>query len=400
MNLFCLCLLICLFTVCLAATAEPQTIPDSKQKSKQAGKHLPEFARGMDLSLLQYLEDHGVQYKEAEKAKDPLVIFHEHGVNYVRLRLFVSPDGKAGRVNTLLYTLKLAKRVKLAGFRLLLDIHYSDDWADPAHQTIPAAWKHLSHPQLVEQVFTYTRDIVAAFRREGCLPDMVQVGNEITNGIMWPAGGPLSDAAHWNDLSSHKAWPEADVHRDTLWNALTDFLKAGIRGVHAGDPKSTIKIMIHIDKGGNQDISRHFFDNLERRGVKFDVIGLSYYPFWHGTLADLKANLTFLALTYHKDIIVAETGYDWNGGEQGKLPFPLTPDSQKRFLEALLRTVADTPSGHGLGVFYWAPEWIQGTQWNGPDWSPTWENRALFDKKGNTLPGLKAFELFKKGHRE
>ena len=389
MNLFCLCLVACLSAACLAANAESKTIPESK--------HLPEFARGMDLSMLQYLEDRGVQYKEAGIVKDPLVIFQQHGVNYVRLRLFVHPNGKEGQVNTLPYTLKLAKRVKQAHLRLLLDFHYSDSWADPGHQPLPAAWKPLSHSELEQQVFTYTRDTISALGREGCLPDMVQVGNEITNGMMWPAGGPLSDAAEWNDISSHMPWPEGVAHPNTPWNSLTDFLKAGIRGVHAADPKGAVKIMIHIDKGGNQEISRHYFDNLQRRGVKFDIIGLSYYPFWHGSLADLKANLAFLSSTYHKDIVVAETGYDWNGGEQGKLPFPPTREGQKAFLEALLQTVAETPGGHGKGVFYWAPEWIMGPKWSGPDWSKTWENRALFDDTGNSLPGLSAFDLPKKG---
>jgi arabinogalactan endo-1,4-beta-galactosidase len=383
MNLFCFCLMICLLAACLAANAEPTTIPDSKP--------LPEFARGMDLSMLQHLEDHGVQYKEAGKVQDPLVIFRNHGVNYVRLRLFVSPNGKEGQVNTLPYTLKLAKSVKRAGLRFLLDFHYSDDWADPGHQTIPAAWKTLSHPQLVEQVFAYTRDTVAAFGREGCLPDMVQVGNEITNGMMWPAGGPLSDALKWNDITSQMSWPEGSAHVSPSWDAFADLVKAGIRGVRAADPKGRIKIMIHIDKGGNKDVSRYFFEHFRRLGVSFDIIGLSYYPFWHGSLPDLKANLAFLANTYHKDIIVAETGYDWNGGEQGKLPFPPTREGQKAFLEALIKTVAETPDGHGLGVFYWAPEWIMGAKWDGAKWSKVWENRALFDETGNSLPGLEAF---------
>ncbi|MDQ2800030.1 MAG: arabinogalactan endo-1,4-beta-galactosidase [Armatimonadota bacterium] len=350
-----------------------------------------QFIKGMDLSMLQYIEDHGVQYKEAGKAKDALVIFQDHGINSVHLRLFVNPDGKAGQVNILPYTLKLAKRVKQAGLKFLLDFHYSDEWADPGHQTIPAAWKSLSHSDLVAQVFTYTRDTLAAFQEEDCLPDMVQVSNEITNGMMWPASGPISDAATWNDITSQMAWPEGADHPNTPWDALADFVNAGIRGVHAGDPQKTIKIMVHVDKGGNQEVCWHFFDHLQRREVQFDVIGLSYYPFWHGTLTDLKDNLAFLAAAYGKGIIVVETGYDWNGGEQGTLPFPMTPDGQKAFLEDLIRTVADTPGGHGQGVVYWAPEWIMGPKWDGADWSKTWENRALFDETGNMLPGLEAF---------
>jgi arabinogalactan endo-1,4-beta-galactosidase len=352
-----------------------------------------EFIKGADLSLLQYIQDHGVEYKEAGQVKDPLQIFKDHGCNYVRLRLFLSPNGHEGQVNTLSYTLHLAKRVKQAGFKFLLDLHYSDGWADAGHQIIPAEWKNLSHTQLVDHVYAYTHEVIAAFQREDCLPDMVEVGNEITDGMMWPDGGPLADAAKWSDTANPV--PQADAK----WDNLADLLKAGIQGVHASDPKGAVKIMIHLDKGGNRDVSRWFFDNIMKRGVTVDVIGLSYYPFWHGTLADLKDNLASLSTTYQKDIIVVETGYDNGGGPQGKLPFPPTAAGQEAFLDDLMRTVAATPDGHGKGVFYWQPEWIMGQKWNGPDWSGQWEDRALFDHSGNMLPAMRAFEFQEKaGH--
>ena len=127
-----------------------------------------ELITGADLSMLQYLQDHGVEYKEAGQTKDPLLIFKDHGCSCVRLRLFVAPNGNDGQVNTLSYTLRLAKRVKQAGLMFLLDLHFSDGWADPGHQAVPAEWAGLSHPQLVERVFAYTRESLAAFRREGC----------------------------------------------------------------------------------------------------------------------------------------------------------------------------------------------------------------------------------------
>ncbi|MDQ2686971.1 MAG: arabinogalactan endo-1,4-beta-galactosidase [Armatimonadota bacterium] len=385
-----LILIVCL----LAVGAHAQTASRAVMHTKNA-RPVPPFAWGMDLSMLQYIQDHGVSYRDSGTAQDPLAIFQAHGVNYVRLRLFVNPNGKDGQVNTRPYTLKLAQRVKRAGLPLLLDFHYSDAWADPTHQTIPVAWKTLSHAQLVQRIFAYTQETMAAFARAGCLPDMVEVGNEITNGLLWPDGGPLSEADKWNDIGSEQPWPEADRPPATKWDALADLLKAGIRGVRASDPKHTVKIMIHIDKGGNKAVSRLFFDALARRDVRFDVIGLSYYPFWHGTLADLADSLAFLSRTYRKDIIVVETGYGWNGGTQGALPFPPTPEGQKDFLAALIRTVQATPGGHGKGVFYWAPEWIMGRKWTGPDWSPTWENRALFDHEGNALPAMGAFQPFK-----
>ena len=345
-----------------------------------------QFIKGADLSLLQYLEDHGIEYRHRGEVKDLLQTFQEHGGNYVRLRLFVAPNGNEGQVNTLPYTLRLAGRVKAAGLPLLLDFHYSDGWADPMQQNIPAAWQELSQTELAERVYTYTRETLAAFRREGCLPDMVEVGNEITNGMLWPAAGPLSDTAQWNDTASPQPLSDAK------WDMLCDLLKAGIQGVRDNDPLNAVKIMIHIDKGGSKNVSRWFFDNLQARRVEFDVIGLSYYPFWHGTFLDLQENLAFLAQTYQKEIIVVETGYDTGGGEQNALPFPLTPEGQKLFLEELIRIVVSAPGGFGTGVFYWAPEWVNGKQWNGPEWSSQWEARALFDASGSTRPGWQAFQ--------
>jgi arabinogalactan endo-1,4-beta-galactosidase len=346
-----------------------------------------EFIKGVDLSMLQYIQDHDVQYKEAGKVKDPLLIFKDHGCNYVRLRLFVAPDGQEGQVNTLAYTLRFAKRVKQVELKLLLDFHYSDGWADPTHQNIPAAWKGLSHSQLLERVFVYTRETLAAFRREGVMPNMVEVGNEITNGMLWPDAGPLMEPARWNVTER----PPASA--DAKWDNLAGLLKVGIRGVRESDPTGEAKVMIHIDKGGNKEMARWFFDNLQHRDVVFDVIGLSYYPFWHGTLDGLKDNLSILSQAYKKDIMVVETGYDTWRGPQGKLPFPLTPEGQKAFLEELIRIVAATHGGRGQGVCYWAPEWIMGKKWNGPTWSGQWEDRALFDYSGNMRPAMEAFQI-------
>ena len=347
-----------------------------------------QFVKGADLSLVQYIQDQGVAYKENGQVKDPLQIFKDHGCNYVRLRLFLAPDGREGQVNTLSYTLRLAKRVKVAGLHFLLDLHYSDGWADAGHQVMPAEWKGLTHTQLVERVYSYTRETLASFRREGCLPDMVEVGNEITDGILWPDGGPLADVAKWNDSLNPMPVPNAQ------WDHLSDLLKAGIRGVReSGEPEGAVKIMIHLDKGGSREVSHWFFDHIVKRGVAFDVIGLSYYPFWHGSLDDLRENLAALAGTYHKDIVVVETGYNNNGGQQGKLPFPPTVAGQQAFLEELMRVIAATPEGRGQGMLYWAPEWIVGGKWDAPGWSWQWEHRALFDETGNMLPSLRAFEF-------
>lgn len=346
--------------------------------------------RGMDLSMLQHLEDHGVEYRQAGRPQDPLVIFKAHGVNWVRLRLFVKPDGKEGQVNTLEYTLRLAKRLHAAELKWILDFHYSDAWADPEHQFIPAEWSALNHQQLTDRVFAYTRDTLALFEKNNCPPDMVAIGNEITNGMLWPDAGPL-----WITPPASTTAPTTQKSTRDLpkWDRMTDHLLAGIRGLRAVDPQSRIPIMIHIDKGHSKAISRDFFDFLEKRNVPFDYIGLSYYPFWNGTLAELKDNLHFLAGRYNKPIIIAETAYDTYGGPQGNLPYPITNDGQKQFMEELFKLVASTPDNKGAGIIYWAPEWIRGDKWNAPTWSGQWENRALFDPSGTPRPALSTWQI-------
>jgi arabinogalactan endo-1,4-beta-galactosidase len=344
-----------------------------------------EFDKGADLSLVDFIQDHGVVYREDGKPKDPLLIFKDHGCNYVRLRLFLSPSGKEGQVDTLSYTLRLAKKVKARGLGFLLDLHYSDGWADPGHQTMPAEWVGLTHEKLLERVSAYTRETLAAFRREGCSPDIVEVGNEITNGMLWPDAGPMVDPATWNDSKNPKPADESK------WDRLADVLKAGIKAVHDDDAGGTIRIMIHIDKGGSAEGSRWFFDHLHTRDVAFDLIGLSYYPFWHGSLDDLRANLASLSSAYGKDIIVVETAYETWGGDQKTLPYPITPKGQKKFLDELMRIVAATPGGHGRGVFYWGGEWIMGKQWTDVPWTGQVEDRSLFDHSGNVLPAIASF---------
>ena len=229
------------------------------------------YAIGADVSFLAKCERDGMVFKEDGQPKDVLVMLREHQYNWVRLRLFHDPAAAADKLpNDLDYTLTLAKRAKSLGFHLLLDLHYSDSWADPGKQPTPEAWKKLKHKQLVEQVFTYTRDTISTFAREGVMPDMVQVGNEITNGMLWP-DGKLPDN----------------------WDNFADLLKAGIRGVDAGrgaQPKP--RIMIHIERSGDYDAAVWFFDNLIAHHVPFDVMGLSYYPRWHGGMRSCAAICT------------------------------------------------------------------------------------------------------------
>jgi arabinogalactan endo-1,4-beta-galactosidase len=315
----------------------------------------PGFIVGADVSYLRDLESKGVAFEDEGQVHPGLDILRHHGYTWVRLRIMNEPTPLP---NTLAYTLAEAKAAKGMGFRLLLDLHYSDDWADPAHEKTPAAWAKLSHDALVQAVFNFTRDTVTAFREQGTMPDMVQIGNEITSGMLWP-DGKLPDR-----------WPQ-----------LADLLIAGVRGAEAGKgdlPRPAI--MIHIDQGGNEETTKWFFDNLIVNHVPFDVIGQSYYPWWQGSLKDLKDNLAFTANRYKRPIIVVETAYDWRKGEEfkkGKPPFAETPEGQAEFFASVIRTVSETPNHLGKGVFWWEPMAAGAI-----------EKRGTFDTQHRALPVL------------
>jgi len=324
-----------------------------------------DYAIGADLSFLGQAESKGTKFRENGQVKPGLQIFRDHGYNWIRLRLFHTPTELP---NNLQYTITMAKDAKRLGFKFLLNYHYSDGWADPGKQYSPRAWQGQTHSQLVESLFQYTRNTIAAFRDAGVMPDMVQVGNEITNGMVWP-DGKLPDN----------------------WDQFADLVKAGIRGVDAGRGNAARPlIMIHIDRGGDQRGTKAFFDKLATYQVEFDVIGQSYYPWWHGSLNDLRENLSFMAAAYQKDIIVVEAAYNWRPAEYTSkpAPFPETPEGQKEFLDEVNRVVMSTPHNRGKGVFWWEPAVA-------PD-ARGIASRGMFDSEGNALPVLTVFDKFLK----
>ncbi len=347
----------CLLVAIGAAAGQSVPAPASTSAAPAPSKQ-PYFIYGADVSFLQQMESKGIRYKDGDKVYPGLEILRHNGFNWVRLRIMNEPTPLP---NTLAYTLAEAKAARALGFRLLLDFHYSDDWADPSHQKTPAAWAHLPHEQLVKAVYQFSKDTITAFREQGTMPDMVQIGNEVTSGILWP-DGKLPDR-----------WPQ-----------FAELLQAGIRGVNDG--KGTEQrplIMIHIDQGGNDETTKWFFDNLILNRVPFDVIGQSYYPWWQGSLKDLKNNLDFMAIRYKKPIIVVETAYDWRDGEDfkgAKPPYPQTPQGQADFLAALVKTVKETPNGLGKGVFWWEPM-ADGAI----------AKRGMFDDQHEALPSVKVF---------
>jgi len=334
-----------------------------------------DYAIGADLSFLMSAEERGTVFKEDGAAKPGLQIFKDHGYNWIRLRLFHTPSAHRDNMpNDLAYTTRLAKKAKEMGYRFLLCYHYSDSWADPGKQWAPKAWEGKSHTETVRLLQEYTKETMTALRDAGAMPDMVQIGNEITPGMVWPDG------------RLGKNGP------DNNWPNFSDLIKAGIRGIEESlDGAPSPRIMLQIDRGGDLPATRYFFDKIREYGIDYDVIGQSFYPWWHGTLLDLKENLDFMAMEYGKDIILVEVAYHWRqNGEYGTspTPFPQTPEGQKEFLEEVNRLVLATPNGLGKGIFWWEPA---------VPLRPGISSRGIFDLDGNVLPVINVFDKYTRG---
>jgi beta-galactosidase len=240
---------------------------------------------GADISWLPQLEDRGMKFIENDQELDALQLLKNHGFNYIRLRIFAGPENPKGYSPGkgycgLIQTLAMAGRIKDAGMKLLLDFHYSDYWADPQQQNKPLAWADLDFETLKDSVKAYTMKVILMLMLQDTPPAMVQIGNEINHGMLWPEG--------------HISNPDQ----------LAGLLKAGVAGVEAVDLQ--LPVMMHIALGGQNKEARFWLDNMIARGVRFDILGLSYYPRWHGTLEDLKSNLLDLTERYHKPVNVVE----------------------------------------------------------------------------------------------
>ena len=332
------------------------------------------FIRGADLSFNQQIEDLGGKYTVNSDAKEALDIFKDNGANYVRLRLWYAPsDGYCGLAKTIEY----AKRLKAKGFKFLLDFHYSDSWADPGKQNKPAAWETLPNSVLKDSIWAYSKFVINALKSQNVLPDMVQIGNEITQGMLWSDGM---------------------VNGSSGWSSLGDLLKFAISGVKSAAGTSTIKIMLHIDNGGHHGTSLWWFNNIVKQNVPFDVIGLSYYPFGDNPLDSLKNNVNDLATRYGKEIIIAETAYPWTLGwndntnnsvgstNQLLTGYPATVQGQQDYMNALIAIIKNIPNSKGTGFFYWAPDWITV---NGL--GSSWENMTFFNFSGEVLSSISVF---------
>lgn len=414
----------------------------------------------MDLSTLQAVEENGGKFFDNGQQADAMEILQGYGMNLVRLRLWNDPFDENGNPygaggGDIETVLALAKRAKKLGVGWLLDFHYSDFWADPGKQRVPKAWRGMNEKELEQAVYEYTLQILNRCREEDIVPQMVAVGNELSNGLLWPLGQLPSGRKQEELLYAYKnvaAFVSAGIRavRDFEDNQRigsnldnTNEAVAGMTGekevqsiVQDAENRAEcaieaiaankIPVMIHLDNGGNNALYRSWFDHyFANGGEDFEYIGLSYYPFWHGTLDMLQNNMNDIAKRYGKKLVVAEVSMGFTmedyaayekltpGERKGmatkpeiaaKIPYPVTPQGQADFMRDCIRVIRQVPDNLGCGFIYWEPAWlpVPNVGWAnaascayiqepGP-YGNEWANQALFDYDGNALPALQVIE--------
>lgn len=353
-----------------------------------------DFIKGADVSIMPEIERNGTKFYDNGIEQDGLTILKNHGVNWIRVRIWnnpyvVGPEGVGGGNTDEAKAIEMAKRAKALGMKVLVDFHYSDFWVDPGQQKKPDAWKNDSGDKLVDDVYAYTAKVMQDFNAQGVTPDMVQVGNELNNGMLWP---------------------EAQLTEDNPngYKFLAKLLNAGLQAVHDNDKDNKVKTMIHL-AGVDVNLYHTFFDNLivKNKVNDFDIIGMSFYPFWHGTMDDLKNTMNDVSAKYNKDVIAVETAFGYTledadfeknnfGTNEEKVSgYKATVQGQATGLRDVMATVASVNDNRGLGIFYWAPDWVinEKVGWKSNGGGNGWDNLTLFDTKGNALESMDTFNL-------
>lgn len=367
---------------------------------------------GIDASTqLEVNEKDPKYFYKGERVEPWSFLYNHNNVKSMRLRLWLDPYDEnhnaygGGTVDYEAFK-KLALEAQKIGYSILLDFHYSDFWCDPGKQFVPKAWRNLTLEEIVEKVYSYTKEALIKIKKDGINLIGIQIGNEITNGMLWPY-------AH---LDKTPSGPRKG------YDNLAKVLKAGIKASKE-EFKDAVTI-IHLENSGNKELHEEFFTEITSRGVEFDVIGLSYYPYWHGTFEMLFNNISNLKEKFHKPIWIVETGYGFTmepfineGGFKEKnliddnffkqenvyRPYPLSKEGQKEFIKELLRL----SKINGIeAIYYWEPFWlhIKGLEWAskaGETYTnelekPTtneWANQCLFDYEGNATPGIDEFKI-------
>ncbi len=365
---------------------------------------------GIDISSYFEVLDRGGHFYKDKNEVDPISEFRKNGVTGSRIRVWVDPYDKDGNpyfggTCDKKQFFELVDKMVPYGYDIMLDFHYSDFWADPSKQIKPKAWKDLSTEELGVKVYEYTREFLIECRERGVKLPYIQIGNEITNGMLWP-DGLLTD--------------NPDGSRGNFEN-LCYFLRCASKACREISPES--KIIVHLERPHLLDVYIEYMDNLIKYGVDYDILGTSYYPYWHGTFEMLERTLDVLNERYHKEIMIVETGYGFTmapflenadegelvigekflSGIQWPIPYPLTPEGQDNFVKSILK-IAEK---HGVtGVYYWEPCWLPA---HDVKWASTagqiytgetekkqaneWANQCLFDYEGNMLPAFNSFRV-------
>lgn len=352
--------------------------PRPAAPTTRSATRAPMSVRGADISSLLAEEDNGATYTVDGTAAPLERILATNGATYVRIRLWVNPTNGDSTLTT---ALAIARRATAAGLKVFLDLHYSDWWADPSSQQTPAAWAGQPLPTLVATVRAYTSGALSAFAKQGTPVSMVEIGNEIDAGILWPTGRVKLDGTG-------------------NWSAFAELLNAGITGARAVTPGVTI--VLHTALGSDNGAAQAFYDHVVAAGVTgWDAIGLSYYPYWQADLAALQNNLDRLAARYGRPVLIVETSYPWTLADTTSaswvntattLPdgqaYPATESGQAAYYTALRNVVRAVPDGRGLGLLVWEPGWLPGVAAVPGRPTPAFANLTLFDAAGHALPAV------------
>jgi len=360
--------------------------------------------KGMDISTLEETERLGGKFYENGKESPLFEILKRHGITSIRLRLWNDPFNEKGEsygaggcdIETVLRTARRAAENKM---NWILNFHYSDFWADPGRQLLPKAWRGFTPEQTEKAVYEYTKEILARCKKETLYPKYVQIGNEITNGTLWPIG---------------KVEYDKDGEPVSYEN-MTRMLKAG---VSAARESGNVKIILHLERSYDNARYRQWFDAVTAAGVDYDIIGISYYPHWHKSMREVKNNLEDISSRYNKDVMIIETAYPFTDKHYADIPgvslaisdrimladgslppYPYSVEGQSHFLRDLVKMVKSIK--RCIGLYYWEPGWLPA---NGSTWSTEsarkyineehktggneWANQCLFDYKGNLLPAI------------
>ncbi|MGC8560678.1 MAG: glycosyl hydrolase 53 family protein [Phycisphaerae bacterium] len=345
------------------------------------------FYTGSDVLFYGYISAHGGVYRYDHKPVGLLQAFKLAHCNTLRLRLFhrATPAERAKygllpTLNNLAYTLPLAQKIVKAGFYFVLDMHVSYTWAGPRHRHTPAAWQHLSASKLKARLGAYCYRVISTLRRNHAMPQIVMVGNEINNGLLWPVG---------------KLW----VHHRARWNHVASLLRVAIAGIdHAAGPHRPL-IMIQVY---SSPYAPMFYRELVAHGVHFDLVGMDFYP-GGGQLKTLRTDLDQVARAVHKPIIVAETAYPWIDNKYNykwarhkrNMLFPFTPAGQAAYMRDVIKIVKSIPSHLGRGVWAWGGEFTLTC----PRFRhKPWTYRSLFGSHGNALPAMNVLGAAARGN--